>query len=239
MRIAHQIQQKGNWDEGLKQSDVEAFGHKQPQVWVMGMARGKAFGSDRKTGQGFTNAPLGSDRTLMLLEDPDYARRLGFVVACDLFLGNADRIDAGNLGNWMTDEAGAISLIDNFSSSSYQSLNKDAQEQWQRMFMADIKPSNYQRKAESVYEILISSVPAEVQAGLEKSFTTTPAGRKKLFAANFAKGMADARKAILAKLAPTLGKRSRSLKAAVVAGEGGEAAWAILKKRVRMFKNLA
>jgi hypothetical protein len=239
VRIATQIQQKGAWEGELRASDVEQFGHQAPNVWVMGMAKGKAFGSDRQRGEGFTQAPLGAERTVMLIENPDYIRKLGFVTACDLFLGNGDRMDVGNLGNWMTDEAGAISLIDNFSSESYQGLTERAQTQWEQVFMDDLKPSNYLRKGETVYNVLASSVPARVKEGLEKSFTTTPEGRKRLFAKHFAKGMADARKLILAKLAPTFGKRSRSLKQSVVTGEGGELAWQILKRRVRLFKSLA
>lgn len=238
VRIATQIQQKGGWPEEEKAQDIEAFGHEQPHVWVMGMARGKAFGSDRKRGEGFTKAPLGKDRTILLLEDPAYARKLGFVTACDLFLGNGDRVDVGNLGNWMTDEQGAISLIDNFSTAGFQSLTDASQATWETTFMPDLRPSQALAKGKSVYDILAGMVSPEVREGLQRSLGMSPEGRKELFGKNFAKGMAEARKVILAKLAPTFGKRSRTLKQSVVGGEGGEQAWRVLKRRVVLYKGL-
>jgi hypothetical protein len=201
------------------------------------MAKGKTLGSRRHAGK-YRESPIGKDRTVQLMESPEYARQMGFVTACDLFLGNVDRVEAGNLGNWLTDEAGAVSLIDNFSSGAWQGLTRDAQQQWESSLAPDLAPSRYLAKAESVYNILVNLVPPEVTEALGKSFTMSAEGRKQAFVKNYAKGMADARTKILAKLAPTIGKRSRSLKKSVTSGEGGGAAWAIVKRRVTFFKNL-
>jgi hypothetical protein len=226
------------WKPEERDDDVAAFRQGEPHVWVMGRARGKTFGSARKKGEGWTKSPLGGARVVELLENPDYARRMGFVTCLDLFLGNGDRIDAPNLGNWMTDEQNAIALIDNFSSESLQSLTERAQGSWESSFMPDLKPSKFLEKGARVYDQLFSNAPPEVKQAMGKSLGMSPEGRKKLFAKHFAKGMADGRAAILAKLAPMFGKRSRSLKETVVSGEGGQQAWALVKRRVRLFKNL-
>lgn len=236
VRIANVMQSKGAWNEDEKAQDIENFGYKAPNVWIMGMARGKAFGSKRKGGS-FQESPLGGGNTAALLEDPDYIRRMGFVTYCDLFLGNGDRIDAGNLGNWMTDTSGAIALIDNFA-GSVQRLTRSDQESWENAFMNDLRPSGFVRKGEAVYQILRNMVAPEVKQALERSLTMNPAARQQFFGKHFAKGMEEAKKVVLAKLAPAFGKRSRSLKNVVVEGEGGQEAWNVLKRRVQLVKNL-
>lgn len=236
VRIANQIQSKGQYDDERKSGDIEDFGYKAKNVWVMGMARGKAFGSKRVPGH-FSQAPLG-ERTIMLLEDADYIQRLGYVTACDLFLGNGDRIDVGNLGNWMTDTDGAIALIDNFSSESYQTLNQRGQSSWESSFLPEFSPSGAERKAATLYDLIKGTLPPEVSQSLEKSFGMSAQARKEHFAKNFAKGMAEGRKAILAKLLPKIGKRSRTLKNTVIQGEGGQEAWALLKRRARMLSKV-
>ncbi|HNM78208.1 MAG TPA: hypothetical protein PKI89_07590 [Tepidiformaceae bacterium] len=236
-QIADQIEEKAMWNREEVASDVAAYRNGQPHVWVMGMASGHAFGGKRKMGQGFTESKLGGMRTVQLLEDPEYARRMGFVTLCDLFLGNGDRMDVANLGNWMTDTDGAISLIDNYASGS-QKLTKSGQESWESSFKEDLKPSGYLRKAETTYNAITSSVAPEVKEALKRSFGMSPEGRKQAFIKHFAKGMADGRKAILAKLAPTFGKRSRSLKGSLGTGDEAAVAWGVLKRRALLLKNL-
>ncbi len=47
-----------------------------------------------------------------VLQRPGHMRKLGEVTAIDLFMGNQDRVWAGNLGNWFYDPDGRITLID-------------------------------------------------------------------------------------------------------------------------------
>lgn len=47
-----------------------------------------------------------------VLDRRGHARKLGKLTAVDLFLGNADRMVAINLGNWFYDPEGAMTLID-------------------------------------------------------------------------------------------------------------------------------
>lgn len=238
-QIAAQIEEKAMWKQDEVAADVRSFqtGGK-PHVWIQGMAKGKALGSKRKEGR-FQESPMGANRIVELFEDPAYVRNLGFVTICDMFIGNGDRIDVGNLGNWMTDTENAISLIDNFTSVSYQGLTRNREESWESLYLNELKPSTYETKAGGVYDHLLNMMPAEIKIAFGKSSSMSAEGRKKNFVKNYTKGMQDGRKAILTKLAPTFGKRSRSLKASVGDDEGAAEAWAMLKRRALRFKGLS
>jgi hypothetical protein len=238
-QIAAQIEEKAMWKQDEVAADVQSFRvGGRPHVWVQGMAKGKALGSKRKEGR-FQESAMGTNRIIELFEDPDYVRNLGFVTICDMFIGNGDRIDVGNLGNWMTDTSNAISLIDNFTTSTYQGLTRNREESWESLFLNELKPSGYAAKAAGVYDHLLNMMPSDVKTAFSKSSSMSADGRKKNFVKNYTKGMQDGRKAILAKLAPTFGKRSRSLKASVGDDEGAAEAWGMLKRRALRFKNLS
>ena len=60
-----------------------------------------------------------------LLLDDNHVKQLGKITAVDLFLENDDRALAGNLGNWMVDQAGGITLIDQLNDHAMNLLNDD------------------------------------------------------------------------------------------------------------------
>ena len=59
-----------------------------------------------------------------LLERPGHIRELGKMTAVDLLLGNADRVLAGNMGNWFYDPAGGMVALDNVDGGG--TMGKDA-----------------------------------------------------------------------------------------------------------------
>jgi hypothetical protein len=74
------------------------------------------------------NGNAGGYKTLRaLLLDKNYVQKLGQITAVDLFLENDDRVAAGNLGNWMTDTAGNITLIDQLNNNANALLEDDGQ----------------------------------------------------------------------------------------------------------------
>jgi hypothetical protein len=53
-----------------------------------------------------------STRLRSLFQDAEHLQALGQMHAIDLFMGNGDRLAAGNLGNWVYDPYGAITTLD-------------------------------------------------------------------------------------------------------------------------------
>jgi len=60
-----------------------------------------------------------------LLLNKSYVQRLGKITAVDLFLENDDRVLAGNLGNWMNDADGNITLSDQLNGPAMALLDDD------------------------------------------------------------------------------------------------------------------
>lgn len=163
-----------------------------------------------------------------LLASPDYVKRLGMVTAIDLFLGNYDRLYSANLGNWMTaisnvDEM--ITLIDNFDRYGTQRLTEDNQSMWKDNIATKLQTSNLKATANEILELLLRVFS---HSKIDIQLTDK---QQEAFKENFAEGLKLGRARILSKLAPRIGRRSRTLKAITVQGEGGKQAWAYLKAR--------
>lgn len=87
---------------------------------AMTLASGKAAEDAAKPdhgGKGFD--PLVS-LFRVRLDNDKHAQQLGEIAAVDLFLGNTDRVTAGNMGNWFYNSNGAVTLIDHVDQGSGQ-----------------------------------------------------------------------------------------------------------------------
>ena len=60
---------------------------------------------------------------LTVLSIPKMVKQLGAISALDLFLGNTDRVLNGNLGNWMYNPLGEVTLIDNVNDAMRKNMN--------------------------------------------------------------------------------------------------------------------
>jgi hypothetical protein len=84
---------------------------------------GQAVEGSMRPGAG--GGPGGGPKTARaMFGDPVHMRMLGVLTATDLFLGNTDRVHAGNFGNWFVDPTGAITLIDNLDTQAKAELQQ-------------------------------------------------------------------------------------------------------------------
>lgn len=98
-----------------------------PKVVAMtdaGVAGGRAIEDAMKPGAG-GGAAGGPKTARAMFGDPKHMEQLGIITAADLFLGNGDRVKAGNFGNWFVDANGAITLIDNLDPQASGELRYD------------------------------------------------------------------------------------------------------------------
>lgn len=88
-----------------------ALWNRQRNVIAMNVAEGE---SAEKAAQPDQSLPDDDGRSTYrrLLMDPKHLRKLGEMTAIDLFFGNQDRLQNGNLGNWFVNPQGRINLID-------------------------------------------------------------------------------------------------------------------------------
>lgn len=92
-----------------------------PKLQVMDFVPGKTASKLSEVG-----GNVGGYQTMrFLLSQKAYVERLGKITAVDLFLENDDRVLAGNLGNWMHDQAGNITLIDQLNNNAAALLDDD------------------------------------------------------------------------------------------------------------------
>ena len=90
-----------------------------PKLQVMNLVPGK---SAQQLATPLGNAG-GYQTFRSLLTRVVYVEQLGKITAVDLFLENDDRLWAGNLGNWMNDAEGNITLIDQLNNNARTLLN--------------------------------------------------------------------------------------------------------------------
>jgi|DewCreStandDraft_1066081.scaffolds.fasta_scaffold00051_42 hypothetical protein len=209
-------------DRNFKRKVIEQF-QEAPTLFIMGMATGQEFK------QIVEQHP---DDAGALLRNPTYVKRLGMVTAIDLFIGNTDRLYSANLGNWMTaivNGEAIISLIDNFDPAGAQHLNPARQDLWKDSFLPKIITQNLRDTAVEILNDLLFNINK-----INQGFQLNDAERD-AFITNFVSGMQEGRSRILSKLAPRIGRRSRTLKRAAMQG-GAPDAWNLLKKRARLLK---
>jgi hypothetical protein len=185
-------------------------------IFIMQKASGQEFGKVAEE-----HSPVATG----LLLSPDYAQRLGFVTAVDLFLGNTDRVFSANLGNWMTnisrfDET--LTLIDNFDRYGEQFLTR-ATDWEQRIAKSYLLPSKLDHTADEVIDLL--------KRVLEEKRIQLTGQQWEDFKKYFVRGMKKGIDRILSKLAPQIGRRSRTLKREIKKFDAEGIAWTELKKR--------
>jgi hypothetical protein len=194
-------------------------------VFIMGKATGQEFGQLTKESPAVAHG---------LLTSPEYVKRLGMATAIDLFLGNRDRLLSANLGNWMTSISNIeemITLIDNYDRYGPQKLTEENQREWEQMvFKEYLLLDKLETTANEVLDSLIRVLRYD-----SPTIQLTDEQRE-AFRVNFVLGMREGRARILSKLAPRIGRRSRTLKRVTVQGEGGQQAWELLKKRARLLR---
>jgi hypothetical protein len=206
--------------ENLKNSIVNQF-TREPNLFIMGLAQGKDFGDIVKEDPNNAGA---------LLQDASYLQQLGRIHAVDAFLGNGDRLEMGNLGNWMTNGDNQISLIDNYDANSNETLLKSGAS---TEFLASLAPSKQRATATHVTRRL--EVMSE-HGGMPKGWFTQE--RKLIMIDNIEIGIAAGRAMLIQKLTPKFRqKRSRTLKAETMRG-GGKQLWKKVKARAAALKAL-
>lgn len=206
--------------EKLKTSIVNQFNN-QPNLFIMGLAEGKDFGDIVREDP---------DKAGGLLLDPAYLQQLGKIHAVDAFLGNGDRLEMGNLGNWMTNGQNQISLIDNYDANSQDTLLKSGAS---TEFLNSLAPSKQRDTATHVVKRLEVMSKHE---GMPSGWFTEQ--RKKIMIDNIEIGIAAGRAMLIQKLTPKFRqKRSRTLKAETMRG-GGKQLWKRVKARAAALKAL-
>jgi hypothetical protein len=198
-------------------------------VYVMGKVQGKEFGEEARE-----NPVLGAT----YFNNPQYVYDMGLAHAVDMFLGNGDRFALMNTGNWMNTVQGNIMLIDNFDRFGTQRLGRGLYEQWVEQNLPDLRDP--QGAAERAYEAAVQGAATTRQFGakllpseMEHSII------KDVFVPNFARGFKVGRKRIVDKLAPMLGKRSRTFKSTLTQNDpDGAAKWAEIKRRARKVRSV-
>jgi hypothetical protein len=220
----------------VKTQEINMF-HAQPNVFIMGLAKGKDF------------ADLANEsptRTFELLKDKNYLKQLGKIYAVDTFLGNNDRIHAqgSNLGNWMTSDQGQISLIDNFDANglTLTKFDKHVEEgiadKWELYdHLKPLQTSNQESTATSiVHSLKIDLIKSGNMEGEMVDYMLKP--YTQFMTDHIKAGIAEGRNMLIKKLAPKLGhKRSRTLKSGMIGGDG-DALWKGVKNRANALKKL-
>ncbi len=171
---------------------------------------------------------------ISLLQSPDYVERLGIVTFIDLFLGNTDRVYSANFGNWMTaisqiDQL--ISLIDNFDPADMQSLKRAAD--WvDRDYVKLLLSPDLDKVKEHITDYFFKILALEENGRIKLA-----ADQQEKFKRYLLRGLQRGRDIVLSKLAPRIGRRSRTLKKKILQIEGGEKAWKVLKARARYLRS--
>ena len=240
----------------------------QRRIWAFGLAKGKSFKSITLDD---------SHRQMMgLVNDSDHLYKLGKMAAVDIFLGNDDRLttkNRANIGNWMTDDTGDITAIDNFDTATHRSLNRghtalqarnQALAQGNEPTEWDPANTTYQEQMDKLAPWRIHATGLSMMKGLLRTTLTEleivnrerkKAGQDdnpfpyqkddiepmaKRLAPHLTSGLKAGRDELVRKLAPSVGKRSRTIKNEVTgrAGGLGMAGWKDIKKRAKYMRNL-
>jgi hypothetical protein len=238
------------------------------RLWAFGLAAGKNFKSiarDDPTGQ-----------FMKLIKDHAYLERLGRVAAVDIFMGNHERLNNKNIantGNWMTDDSGNITVIDNYDTATQANIRRGHQryekrkqqkaqgqqpDDWARADMTywgemdKLAPSRIGKTAYNLCHGMLRDIWFEIditnnnRKKVGAPPITVPYQQSEMkematqMAPHLEKGLKAGRKELIRKLSPSIGKRSRSIKAEVVGRQGGlgKAGWKDLKKRARYLRDL-
>ncbi len=108
-------------DEDMDQTNADEFGRMMAlnavrtgadDMLAMTLAPGKSAEEVAAPNFGGTGYDPNVSMFRTFLEQPKHAQQLGRIAAVDLFMGNDDRVSAGNVGNWFYDPSGAVTLID-------------------------------------------------------------------------------------------------------------------------------
>jgi Domain of unknown function (DUF4157) len=134
------------------------------------------------------------------LERPEHARQLGKITAVDLFMGNNDRVTAGNSGNWFYDPKGAVTLIDHVDQGTGMAgkfrMGNDLQS-WIDTCGEELKKGNLLKTATDALGSMARMAKAKSgDAGISAWLDQLDGGktRREIIAANMAEGMSEQRK---------------------------------------------
>ncbi len=206
-----------------------------PIMYVMGTAQGKDF---RAIAEG--KDPHNSVQNLLL--NREYLYKLGLVTAIDCFMGNEDRLLSGNLGNWMTGSNfdRDITVIDNVDTMTrmsfghqYRQRNIELNDPVRRL-----APSRINELAQTCVRVMLAALAHDVPDKDWSDLSDTPMFKNRMVE-EIQRGLKDGRKRLIKKLTPAIfRKRSRSIKAGVVGGEGQDpqGLWNYIKYRASFLK---
>lgn len=141
-----------------------------------------------------------------VLQRPGHLRKLGEVTAIDLFMGNKDRVFAGNLGNWFYDPDGQITLIDHVDKAQ-DTMAKDfgraagpGGDTWQSRNML-ASGGLARTTADALQEVLAQarreSGDAEIDGAWLEEILPNGKTRGAFFATEFLAGLREGRKHII------------------------------------------
>lgn len=111
LKSAGQGSQSDDAKDVAKADAQTALWNRQRSVIAMSVAEGESAEKAAQPGQGLPDDDSRSTYRKLLM-DPKHLRKLGEMTAVDLFFGNQDRLQNGNLGNWFVNPQGRINLID-------------------------------------------------------------------------------------------------------------------------------
>ncbi|WP_139983181.1 DUF4157 domain-containing protein [Nocardioides litoris] len=193
------------------------------------------------------------NRFRALLSDYKHMEGLGRLTAIDLFLGNADRVLGGNIGNWIYDPwSTAITVIDNVDRDVSENFKGGKSAQDFERYLSELKSSELGQTASQCARRLLIGLEARGGDKGAMAWAEADGGwRKEMMAEALERGLVEGRKTIIKTFSATRfslgssGKKARSVKksikaasreAAVLDGASPEDYYAMLKERAKWLK---
>lgn len=186
-------------------------------------AKAAATREDRDTTMQRQGGQLQTSRLRHLMTDLRHVRALGKLTAVDLFLGNRDRVMAGNLGNWIYDpESAAITAIDHVDGTVGGYFGRQSQSKWDlRDLLAPLtKPQLMQTAKQAVDAIADGAAHFAKDAGF-RTWLDSDGGNYRANAEEaILRGLEDGRKLLIKTFTATRfsgSKKDRAAKKAIKA----------------------
>lgn len=113
-----QADQNADSEELAKDDALARVNDKNKNLVAMSVAEGEQ--ASKLAAPDASKGAMADDRSQLrrIFSNYQHVKLLGQVMAVDLFLGNLDRVNSGNLGNWFYNPAGEITLIDHLDPGS-------------------------------------------------------------------------------------------------------------------------
>jgi hypothetical protein len=139
-----------------------------------------------------------------LMDNPRHQVAIGRLSAVDLFMGNGDRMLAGNMGNWFYDPTGTeMTAIDHIDGGAAANFQQGQQSQSDiREAMKKLSSANLPRTAAEIVDAVIHGMGTAGDAGAQ-AWLTASRHRRTAMEENIVEGLREGRKNLLKIFAAT------------------------------------